>query len=375
MKTKVALLDPNFGSDPIAASLSEAGFEVLRIGKHFGFRDSEISESYLDMDYSRPDLEKVLQEIGNLAFVVPGCTDQSLLAVANLRLGQTKNVPNYSQLVDKAKFARLAARLDLPVPRTVQKTDLVKQEGWNFGKVLLKPRLGHSGQGIELVSSPEAENFLSNNPDYLGQEFIAGDLHSGSAIVRGNHVEAVTFVREYCLTNPYRVDLSFVTPQLPPHLETQFKLHILQIAEEISLHEGLLHSQFILKDEQLFFLEVTARMPGDLYPVLVTTTSNPDYINGYLRGFGVPAQNTRRTPLFDGFALRITRSIQPGQRAIDLLPLESGTIIRSVYRVPPENVNQSTSPLPAQVLIVGFPDVKQFTEEIKRQKETLAEGS
>ena len=297
--SKVLLLDTGFSALPIYEHLLAAGHEVIVCGGNPDDCLARTVSAYRQLDYSQHTA--LVSLIGELAidFVVPGCNDRSYeagSAVLDAVPGTCMDRPQVTRaLNDKGEFRRLARRLGVPAPE-------VLAWGEHAGEgvlvpdqpLIVKPVDGYSGRGVTVLRRPDAASLAaardvaaraSRAGDVVVETFVEGQLFSHSAFIAGGAIAVDFIVREYCSANPFVVDTSFVDRSLPSALVDQLRRHVLAIAADLGLLDGLFHTQFIVDGDRFWFIEVTRRCPGDLYAHLIESSTGYPYVQAYINGF------------------------------------------------------------------------------------------
>ena len=169
---------------------------------------------------------------------------------------------------------------------------------------LLKPSDSTSGMGISKVNFKEKiyiikekiSNAFNNSKSrtILIEEFIAGTNHGFSTFIKDGKIVFHFIDNEHYYINKYMVsgasspsDISSVTVAL-------LYKEIEKIISLLNLKDGILHVQFILKNQTPYILEICRITPGDLYIKLVkyaTGINYPAYIVKAFTGMDISAIN------------------------------------------------------------------------------------
>jgi hypothetical protein len=190
---------------------------------------------------------------------------------------------------EKAEFRRLAERLGISVPKVVGLDEAVGMDA-----VIVKPVDSFSGRGISILRKPEREDLskafaeacaMSKTGSAIIEEFVTGQLYSHSAFISGSRIVADFIVREDCTTNPFTVDTSCVEFDFPQPLLEGLRKDALSLVQELNLVDGLMHTQFIRKDDRYWLIETTRRCPGDLYALLIEMSTGYPYGASYAAPF------------------------------------------------------------------------------------------
>jgi predicted ATP-grasp superfamily ATP-dependent carboligase len=305
--TKVLLVDTNLAALPIVTDLTRAGHEVHVVGSR---PDDTLAlmlhGRFHQLDYADPGQLQDLFIAKGFDTLVPGCNDVAYAAscqvAASLKLPGFAPFEVSAVLNNKAEFRKLAQYLGLPVPRTFTQ----EQASVHQGPLIIKPVDGFSGRGISVLATFEATDFefacdrarsLSRSGRCLIEEFVPGQLFSHSGFISAQQIIQDTFVQEHCSANPFAVDTSWVDDQISPGIRAAVRDAVERLASHLNLRDGLVHTQFIVKDEQLWLIEPTLRCPGDLYSRLMELSGVENYVRNYWSPFlGLPLVQSSQGP-------------------------------------------------------------------------------
>lgn len=310
---KVLLVDTNFSSRPILDEISRYGHEVHVVG---GNPSDCLAKNgrhrYWCLNYA--DRLGLTELVGKekFDFIVPGCTDRSYRSCAEISNGRFPGIdtPDNEQLLNhKARFRNLAKILGLQTPKLLwQDTNdasFLNEPNLEYFSwpIIVKPVDGFSGKGVSVLLEPNSDEFkcaiafarsASTSGQCLIEEYIQGVLYSHSANLQSGRVVNDVFVEEHCTANPFVVDTSWLASTISDKLRQKLRFSIETIANHLKLADGLMHTQFILRDEQPWLIELTRRCPGDLYSQLVELSGGGGYVDRYIRpflGMRVTAEN------------------------------------------------------------------------------------
>jgi formate-dependent phosphoribosylglycinamide formyltransferase (GAR transformylase) len=290
--SKVLLVDTNFSSAPIYRGLLSMGHEVHVVGGNPQDYLAKSSTNYWPINYADIQSLQTLVDREKFEFVVPGCTDRSYesctLLNARVCLGIDPHEKSQT-LNNKGRFKRWAQNAGFPVA----KLQVPAQTGLRW-PLIVKPVDAFSGKGVTILKSPDEEGLdsaialakeASPSKDFLIEDFVEGQLYSHSAFLQDHHVQHDFVVREDGTVNPFVVDTSCVEWSFPFTVLSRIRDCIETISSQLGLVDGLIHTQFILKDDQFWLIELTRRCPGDLYSQLIELSSGFSYARNYALSF------------------------------------------------------------------------------------------
>jgi biotin carboxylase len=311
---KVLLVDTNFSSGPILNYLRNAGHTVLFAGGKPSDFLAKATPGYQQLDYSDPAaLADLCTRLG-IEYLVPGCNDRSYYSCAEV--SEALHFPGIDRLEatetinHKQKFRSYAQREGLSVPRVFS-----NQETPSCA-VIVKPVDAYSGRGIAVVQAGETTQLHtaiatakaeSKSGDCLVEEYVDGQLYSHSAFVANGRVVQDFVVIEHGSANRFVVDTSHMAIDFPAEVHTRLRREIEHLAQSLRLCDGLVHTQFLLKGDKFWLVEITRRCPGDLYSQLIELSSGFPYVASYAKGF--LGQRTAPGALKQNFILRHTLTL------------------------------------------------------------------
>ncbi len=288
---RVILLDTAFSAMPIYAHLSSLDLDLFVMGK----RPDDVlarkaGERWIQQDYSKASAVKEWMIKNHCGIIVPGCTDVSLNIAAEVGVSPfIDSEETISAFSDKTKFRSLCRELGLPAPEVVEPRNFPVR-----GTFIAKPVDSFSGRGItifdgtnndEVAAALAIARIESPTNCALIEEYIEGQLYSYSAFIESSQATASFFVKEGSSANRFAVDTSFVVRDMPESLVTDFAHYVASIANRLMLKDGLLHIQFILRENKPFLIEATRRCPGDLYASLIEFSTGYPYAAHYASAF------------------------------------------------------------------------------------------
>lgn len=315
--TKTLLVDTNFSSGPIYDALIRHGHEVHVIGANPDDCLAKKSAHYWNIDYSDVPAVRELIEAEHFDYVVPGCTDQSFTTCTEVGY---KKLPGYNspetnqKVANKALFKALAEELGLPVPKRQASTVLSYP-------LIVKPADAFSGKGVTIVESEDQIAVLnaisiakaeSPTNECIIEDYAHGQLYSYSCFIQSGKVDDGFLVIENSTVNPFVVDTSHVLTEFSKTLTKELRSAIDKLAQHLQLTDGLIHTQFIANNDQLWLIELTRRCPGDLYSQLIELSTGFNYIERYIAPF-IDALTAPAGPIKKQLIIRHTISVEENQ--------------------------------------------------------------
>lgn len=291
--SRVLLVDTNLASWPIYQALQAQGHEVFVVGSNPQDYLANAAPNYIKQDYSdRAQMESLIEK-QRIDHLVPGCNDFSYKVCADLseQLGFTgiDSVANTSIINNKQKFRRFSQGSALPVPALVS-----EEEALDCLPIIVKPVDAYSGRGVTVIRDKRTDllddairtaKHHSRTGEYLLEQYVDGQLLSHSAFLVNKEILLDFFVEEHCIASPFAVDTSRLVTGLPDSVMQRVRDAIVRMASLLNLGDGLIHTQFILQDEDVWIVEITRRCPGDLYNLLIEYSTGFEYARMYAMPF------------------------------------------------------------------------------------------
>jgi|TARA_B110000503_G_scaffold59968_1_gene95467 carbamoylphosphate synthase large subunit len=291
---RVLLIDTNFSSTPIYEYLLSLKHQVFTIGRNPQDFMAKSYSNYIEADYT--DIETLKNTVKEYSIdrVVPGCNDYSYEVCCYLE-GLTMNVDSIDKihtLVNKKSFRAFGLENGLPVPRVFNLDEL--KVNTLQGPIIIKPSDSFSGKGVTRLDTYSARELdgavnyavsSSRDGSYVIEEFVEGQLYSHSAFIKNGVIVKDFLVEEYGSVNPFVVDTSYVNTDFSRDVHFEINKDIERIVKLLKLSDGLIHTQFILRDDKYWLIETTRRCPGDLYSQLIEISTGFNYSAMYASFF------------------------------------------------------------------------------------------
>lgn len=293
----VLLVGSSFSAVPLFYMLKARGFHVSVCGSLHSDPCHQYADASFCVDYSdREALLKVVRE-NRFDYLVPSCNDTAYMAAT--WVAAQCGFPGYDGLQTaeymhtKGLFRRFTEEHGFKAPRSVRVgSDAAIDVRTLRAPYLVKPVDSFSGRGVTHVRDASAlpdavatARASSKSSEVVIEEFIEGTLHSHSAYFSGGEIVADFFVDEYCTVYPYQVNCSNHPSRLDEAPRAAMRAEMRKLVRLAGLCDGLLHTQFIERDGEIWVIECMRRCPGDLYNKLVEFSTGAPYTDFYVRPF------------------------------------------------------------------------------------------
>lgn len=292
-KKSALLCDASFSAIPLLEALKEKGLFVAVCGSRSGDPCHALADASFDIDYSNKKKLLKLVADNHFDYLVPGCTDVSYISCA--WVADQLGLPGYDDeravraINHKDQYRELGKTMGYPIPAYETSIDNFKNVSF---PALLKPTSSFSGRGIikfdkysSLRSFIDRDEFLALDGNVLLEEFAKGNLYSHSAFLKSGEIITDFFVNEYCTVYPYQVNSSHVSTKLSTGIQRKMRSWLEKFADDLSLVDGLLHTQFISDGKKIYLVESCRRCPGDLYSLLIQKSTGINYASLFVSSF------------------------------------------------------------------------------------------
>ncbi|GAX87603.1 conserved hypothetical protein [Lebetimonas natsushimae] len=298
---KMLILGGSHAEIPIIQVAKELGYFVITTGNKETDIGHKFSDKYIKEDYSNK--EAMLNLVKNLKIdeICPGSNDFAALSASyisdKLNIG---NFDNYkvSQIIhNKDLFKKFANENNIPIPKAkgFSNFNSAINEIKNFKfPIIIKPVDLSGGKGVtkidkfnikEIKKSLEEAFNKSKAKRIIIEEFIEGTNHGFTAIIKNKKIIFYFCDDEYYYKNKYLVAGASTSLTINRKITRQLITNIEKIAKLLNLKDGIIHTQFILKNDEIYIIEVCRRIPGDLYLELVEYATDINYAELILKSF------------------------------------------------------------------------------------------
>ena len=289
---KVLILGGSHRDIPLIQASQELGYFVITLGNRDEYLGHNYSDKYYKIDFNDLNAVKRIYYLENVDYLLPGSGEESYLntvILANeLGIGNFDTL-NVAQLLhNKWKFKELCLKNNISTPRGNYYKDSIRNISLSF-PVVVKPTNLSGGRGVEIVQNEvELNNALKKSSEYSNEifleEFIEGKLIACSVILQNQKISYSFFgadesyLNNYLITTAYPISVKSV-------IKNKILLDIETIANKLQLKDGMFHLQIIIKDEIPYIIDVTRRIPGDLYPKLIEDCDEVEYSKAVLESY------------------------------------------------------------------------------------------
>ncbi|MCL0032434.1 ATP-grasp domain-containing protein [Peptococcaceae bacterium] len=294
---KALILGGSHRDIPLIMAAKKLGFFVITLGDRDYYIGHKFSDKNYKIDFT--DLEKVSKviEAEKIDVLIPGCGEKALLNT--VILGKKYKIGNFDSLEavniihDKWKFKEFCQkRVFINVPKGVKITSCENTVLKNISlPCIVKPLNLSGGRGVcvvkskdELKSAVKHALEVSEDNEVLIEEFIDGELLACSVFVRNGRIGYSFVGKDDVYLNKYLVSSAYPI-EIKDEVLGKLKQNVEKIIADLSLKDGPFHLQFILKDDIPYIIDVTRRIPGDLYPYLIEFSTGIRYSEAVVKAY------------------------------------------------------------------------------------------
>jgi len=275
---------------PLILASKKLGFYTITTGFNKDGLGHTYSDEYIYADFSDQTQIEDIVKTHHIDFVIPACNDFSILTTTSINekisIGIFDSYETTKLLHHKSRFKTLALELGLNVAQSItfDKTESIEKLTHLQYPLIIKPIDLSGGKGVTKIDNQnqldDAINkaFISTKEkSILIEEFIEGSHHSCSILIKNKKIILSFFANEYFYKNPYLVEGAYSNDDIDNTIKKNILKDSQTLIDTLNLSDGLLHIQFIIKDDTPYILEITRRSPGDLYLNLVSYSMGIDF--------------------------------------------------------------------------------------------------
>ena len=296
---KILILGGSHRDIPLIKASKKLGFYVITLGD----RDYYLGHSYADKYYKLNfnDLDDVKQVIKgeSVDYLIPGSGEESYLNTVmlahELGIGNFDDIEVAELVHNKWRFKEFCLSHQIATPYGFYYHNDTDLENLSFPMVV-KPTSLSGGRGVEVVYDLERlKDALRRAEEVSGEifleEYIDGELYAYSVFIKDQKLlygflgKDDTYLNKYLITTAYPAVLKENTLSgLQKDIET--------IAKKLSLVDGMFHLQVLVKNDIAYIIDVTRRIPGDLYPDLIEYCDHVSYSRAVIKSYiGLPIES------------------------------------------------------------------------------------
>ena len=289
---KILILGGSHRDIPLIQAAQELACHVTTVGDRDFYKGHAYADQYYKIDFN--DLDKITKIIENegIDYLVPGCGEVSYLNT--VQLAQKLHIGNFDSLDvarlvhNKWKFKLFCLQHNISTPKGLLYTKDLDLSAFSF-PVIVKPTNLSAGQGITTATNiTELKDAIklakTHAEEIFLEEYILGELIAYSIILKNKKIAYGFQGKDDTYLNPYLVSSAYPISFSPVVLQ-KLNDDIEKLARLLPLVDGMFHLQVIVKDEKPYIIDVTRRIPGELYPVLIEYCDNINYSKAVIESY------------------------------------------------------------------------------------------
>jgi biotin carboxylase len=303
MSKKLLLLGGSHAEIPLIKAAQELGWYVITTGNNRDGLGHPYADKTVFADYSNKEAMVELARHENVQAVCSGCNDFSLLSTVyvceQLGLPGHDSYATSLEIHHKDKYRALATRIGIPTPKAITvSANLGNKEisDENYAAfenaiaaltfpIIVKPIDLTGGKGIHRAATIEEARVAykdacsrTRQDHIVVEEYVEGTNHGFSAMLVKGKVAFAFADNEQYFINKYLVSGANTPSTTPDTGLAKLRDYSERIARELNLVDGILHIQYIEKNDGTpIIIEICRRSPGDLYIKFVKYATGIDY--------------------------------------------------------------------------------------------------
>ena len=289
---KVLILGGSHRDIPLINAAKELGFYVITLGAKKHYKGHSFSNKAYMIDFN--DFDAVREVIDNekVDYLVPGCGEESYLNTVKLadeyKIGNFDKIEIAKLIHNKWKFKKFCLKNGISVPKGLFYDKELDLDLLNF-PIVVKPTNLSGGRGIEIAhTKEELQTVLKISKQYTKEiffeEFIEGELFAYSVFFINQKIIYSFFGKDESYLNPYLITTAYPT-YIKKSVLQALKKETEILAKALRLVDGMFHMQVIVKDDKAYIIDVTRRIPGDLYPYLIEFCNGIKYSKAVIQAY------------------------------------------------------------------------------------------
>jgi len=203
---------------------------------------------------------------------------------------------------NKRQFRQFQTDRGLPTPKsiTISELDKIAEDDFSNQPWIIKPSISSGGKGVHILKSKsdlythlqDAKSFSLNN-QYLIEEYIDGFQGTAEGFMAEGVIDQFFVMDRQTVPPPYVTTSGHQIPsELPEQIVAVLRDQIKLIWENLKVTGGAFDCDFVVRDSEVYILEITPRVGGNSISRLLK----------YAADFGIIERSLRYVcgaPVFD----------------------------------------------------------------------------
>lgn len=295
-KKKILILNGSHSEIPLIRAAKNLNLHVITTGNAPSLIGHTESDEYHPADFSNKEEVLNLAKKLDIDYICSSANDFG--AITSAYVAEKLGLPghdNYQTALTvhhKDQFKAFSKQTTLPTPIAESFSDpnLAKAASDSFSlPLIVKPIDMTGGKGVSIVEDKadyikaiDLAFDLSRAKRIVVEPFFRGTQHSFSAFIVNQKIVQYFSDDELSFLNPYLVSTSCAPASNIERFLNPLKYTIEKMAHELNLVDGIVHTQYLAKDDAFTIIEITRRCSGDLYPLPVKNACGVDWASWIL---------------------------------------------------------------------------------------------
>jgi predicted ATP-grasp superfamily ATP-dependent carboligase len=244
------------------------------------------------LDFNDMDAVKHIIQDESVDYILAGCSEAAYISAVTLSnelgIGCYDLLETAQLLHNKWAFKKFCLDNHISTPDAQYYTPQLNLTELSF-PLAIKPTTLSGGQGVDIVNSvSELEKAVIKSEkfstDLILEEYVEGQLIADSLFLQDQKViygfvgDDKSYLNKYLINTAYPVTLK-------QEVLDKMKHDVEKVASYLQLVDGMFHLQIIIKDDIPYIIDVTRRIPGDLYPKLIEYCDGVAYSKAVVKSY------------------------------------------------------------------------------------------
>jgi len=289
---KILILGGSHRDIPLIKAAQDLGYFVATLGDRDYYLGHSYADKFFRVNFHDFDKIKEIYKKEKIDYIIPGSGEQAYLNAVvlskELNICAFDEIDTAKLIHNKWKFKEFCVKNKIPTPKGQFFDKSFDSKKINF-PLIVKPTILSGGRGVSIARDEEQLhdsilNASKNDSEIVIEEFIEGSLVAYSVFLKESKVlfgflgKDESYKNKYLITTAYPICIKKC-------VENKIRSYVEKIARELSLVDGMFHLQIIIRDEIPYFIDVTRRIPGDLYPNLIELCNGVDYSKAVIKSY------------------------------------------------------------------------------------------
>jgi biotin carboxylase len=291
---KILILGGSHRDIPLIKASRKLNFHVTTLGDKDYYMGHNYSDEALMINFNDLDKVRDIIQSKNIDFIIPGSGEESY--INTVKLSKEFNIGNFddyevAKLVhNKWLFKEFCIKYNISTPKGLYyKQNTTLDISHMQFPIVVKPTNLSGGRGVVVVKDEDELNKALSSSNKISdelflEEFISGRLIAYSVFIKDQKILYSFSGADDTYLNPYLITTAYPI-KLNEKVKQKLDNDINKISETLKLVDGMFHLQIIIKDNIPYIIDVTRRIPGDLYPDLIEYCDGVKYSQAVIKGY------------------------------------------------------------------------------------------